>query len=85
MSQPTSDSIPAEIEAADEASVKSAAARLGFEMEEALYGSVDQVYKVYYDVTSHDINYCPEIKFTDIPNWLDAKRRLIPCTSHSVR
>lgn len=64
-----------EIEGPSEASVQRIATRLGFDMSEALYGAVDEVYKVYYDVTSDDINFCPEIKFTDIPEWLEAKRR----------
>ncbi len=48
---------------------------LGFTMKDAIYGSVDEVYKKYFDVTSNDINYMPEIKFTEIPSWLEAKRR----------
>lgn len=47
-------------------------------MADALYGSVDEVYKIYYDVTRNDINYCPEIKFTDTPDWLASKRRPKP-------
>lgn len=67
-----------EIEGPDEDSVKATASRLGFDMADALYGSVDQVYNLYFDVTRHDINYCPEIKFTDIPDWLATKRRPVP-------
>lgn len=67
-----------EIEGPSEASVESVAEKLGLKMADALYGSVDEVYKIYYDVTSQDINYCPEIKFTDAPDWLTAKRREQP-------
>ncbi len=67
-----------EIEGPSEAAVKFVATELGFDMEDAIYGSVDQVYNLYYDVTRHDINYCPEIKFTGVPDWLEAKRRSIP-------
>lgn len=67
-----------EIEGSSEEAVEKVIAKLGFNMEAALYGSVDEVYKIYYDVTSQDINYCPEIKFTDIPEWLAAKRRETP-------
>lgn len=67
-----------EIEGPSETAVKSVANKLGFDMADALYGSVDEVYKIYYNVTCHDINYCPEIKFTDIPDWLAAKRREQP-------
>lgn len=64
-----------EIEGPDEAVVKSVAARLGFDMKDAHYGSVCEIYQIYYDVTAQDINYCPEIKFTDAPQWLTDKRR----------
>ena len=67
-----------EIEGPIETAVKTVAEKLGLEMSDALYGSVDEVYKNYYDVTSQDINYCPEIKFTDAPNWLTSKRREQP-------
>lgn len=67
-----------EIEGPNEAAVKSVAAKLDFDMTDALYGSVDEVYKIYYDVTRNDINYCPEIKFTDTPDWLASKRRPKP-------
>lgn len=65
-----------EIEGSSEESVKNVATKLGFDMKDAYYGSVDRIYQVYYDVTDADINYCPEIKFTDIPDWLASKRRL---------
>ena len=67
-----------EIEGHSEASVTKVANKLGFDMQDAHYGSVDQIYKIYYDVTDNDINYCPEIKFTDIPKWLEDKRRKQP-------
>lgn len=67
-----------EIEGPSEEAVQSIAAKLDFRMDDALYGSVDQVYNLYYDVTRHDINYCPEIKFTEVPDWLEAKRRPVP-------
>ncbi len=64
-----------EIEGKSAESVEKVANTLGFEMKDALYGSVDEVYKVYYDVTNADINYCPAIKFTEIPGWLAKKRK----------
>jgi len=64
-----------EIEGPSEESVQNVANKLGFDMKDAHYGSVDQIYKLYYDVTSDDINYCPEIKFAEIPDWLENKRR----------
>lgn len=64
-----------EIEGPSEDKVKAIAEKLGLQMENALYGAVDEVYKIYYDVTNEDINFCPEIKFTDVPEWLAIKRR----------
>lgn len=64
-----------EIEGPSEDAVKTVSAKLGFDMKDAYYGSVDRIYQIYYNVTDADINYCPEIKFTDIPEWLAAKRR----------
>lgn len=67
-----------EIEGPSTRAVEAVSAKLGFDMKDAHYGSVDEIYKLYYDVTENDINYCPEIKFTTIPDWLEAKRRNIP-------
>ncbi len=64
-----------EIEGPNEASVQATAGQLGYAMSDAFFGAVDQIYKVYYDVTDDDINYCPEICFTEIPAWLAQKRR----------
>lgn len=67
-----------EIEGPSAEAVESVAQKLGFNMQDAHYGSVDEIYKLYYDVTNDDINYCPEIKFTDTPDWLESKRRRTP-------
>lgn len=64
-----------EIEGPTESHVITVAKLLDLNLSDAIYGSVDSVYQVYYDVTDHDINYCPEIKFTDAPAWLASKRR----------
>ena len=72
--------IPAyvEIEGPSAEAVESVAQKLGFNMQDAHYGSVDGIYELYYDITDDDINYCPEIKFIDTPDWLEAKRRKTP-------
>ena len=44
-------------------------------MKDAEYGSVEIVYQQLFDVTEDEINYMPEIKFTEIPEWLEARRR----------
>ncbi len=67
-----------ELEGPSEESVKNAAKKLGFDMNEAILGSVDDVYKRYYDVTSHEVNQeWREIKFGDgtVPEWLEKRRR----------
>ncbi len=64
-----------EIEGPSEDAVKAVASKLGFDMKDAHYGSSCEIYQIYYDVTAHDINYCPEIKFVDTPKWLTDKRR----------
>ena len=43
-------------------------------MEDAEYGSVEIVYQQIFDVTEDEINYMPEIKFTDVPEWLEERR-----------
>lgn len=64
-----------EIEGPSEAAVQAVANKLGFTMQDAHYGAADTIYQIYYDVDVNDINYCPEIKFTDVPEWLASKRR----------
>lgn len=63
-----------EIEGKSPEAVRNIADKLGFDMGEAHYGSVDEIYKIYYDVTNEQINFCPEIKFTNPPEWLVAKQ-----------
>ncbi len=65
-----------EIEAPSARLVRRTAVKLGFNIEDMIFGAVDEVYKKYYDVTSHEINYCPEIRFTAVPAWLANKRRV---------
>lgn len=65
-----------EIEGPSEASVKSVAKKLGFRMEDAHYGSVDQVYKYYYGVDNDAVNTCPVINFSSLPAFLVGKTRL---------
>jgi len=64
-----------EIEGTSPENVASVAEKLGFDMNDAHYGAVDEIYKLYYDVTNDDINYCPEIKFVEMPQWLSNKRK----------
>ena len=63
-----------EIEGPSAEAVEKLANELGFKMEDAEYGSVEIVYQQIFDVTEDEINYMPEIKFTDVPEWLEERR-----------
>ena len=68
-----------EIEGPSEISVKSAATKLGYNMQNAVIRSVDSVYKLYYDVSSELINeQLSEFKFVDAPTELASKLRSVP-------
>lgn len=65
-----------EIEAPSEEKLKEVAGKLGFEMSNAMHGSVEPVYQVYYDVAEEEIDSRPEIRFIDVPEWLETKRKV---------
>lgn len=68
-----------EIEGQSPEAVEKVATTLGFDMKDAIIGSVDEVYKLYYDVTSQYINYeLSEIKFTAAPDELAKRIRTVP-------
>lgn len=68
-----------EIEGKTTEDVEHVANLLGFDMKDTIIGSVDEVYKLYYDVTSELINFkLPVIKFTDAPNSVAEKLRETP-------
>lgn len=65
-----------EIEGADKSSLKSISSQLGFDWNDAKYGSVEVVYAAEYDVTDEEIDTIPSITFSEpVPDWLEAKRR----------
>lgn len=64
-----------EIEASTEDEVRFTAEKLGFNMENAFFGSAAQIYEHYYNVTPHEINFYPEITFGPVPDWLEQKRK----------
>jgi adenylate cyclase, class 2 len=64
-----------EIEAPTEEALRGVAAKLGFDWAEAAYSSVLTSYQKYFDVTAKEINYCPAIMFSPVPEWLEGKRR----------
>lgn len=68
-----------EIEGKTPESVEEVASKLGFDMKEAIYNSVDEVYKLYYDVTNDYINFdLSVIQFVDAPEFLAKKLRAVP-------
>ncbi|MDO4508003.1 MAG: class IV adenylate cyclase [Candidatus Saccharibacteria bacterium] len=67
-----------ELEGPTEEAVKNVAEKLGFDMKDAHYGSVDETYKLYYDIENDYINYYPEIKFVPVPEDLEQKRYKTP-------
>jgi adenylate cyclase class 2 len=64
-----------EIEAKDEATLRSVANKLGLDFDQALHGSVENAYMAVYDVTEHDVDEWPEIRFGEVPDWLKAKKK----------
>lgn len=64
-----------EIEGKSAEAVEGIADKLGLKMVDAKYGSVGIAYRQVFDVTDEDINSMPEIKFTDIPEWLEKRRK----------
>jgi adenylate cyclase class 2 len=64
-----------ELEGSNEEIVKEVAKDLELDWEKAIYGSVEAIYKIYYDVSEEEINSYPIIKFTDSPDWLLKRKR----------
>lgn len=65
-----------EIEGPDEAVVKKTAGNLGFDWSGALFGSVEPVYQMRYDVSEEGINHWESITFVPIPAWLLARKKV---------
>ena len=64
-----------EIEAPDEKQLQQTAAKLELDYAKALHGSVEPAYMAVYDVTEADINTWQEITFSEVPDWLEQKRK----------
>jgi len=63
-----------EIEAPNQSILSLAAQKLGFNMQDALFGSVIPAYQAEYDITPEEIANWPEYKFGDVPDWLEKRR-----------
>lgn len=64
-----------EIEAKTEDDIRDVAAKLGLDFADALHGSVELAYQDIYDVTEEEIDHWNKIVFSDVPNWLAARRK----------
>ena len=56
-----------EIEGKSEQDVREAATRLNMNWESALFGGVARIYKKYFDIEYKEIDRCPEISFSPVP------------------
>lgn len=64
-----------EIEAPNAEALWSVAKQLGLDRKDAVHGSVDIVYQRYFDITAEEMFNWKEILFSEVPDWLEAKRR----------
>ena len=64
-----------EIESPTEEEIHKVSDLLGFDWKDALYGSVENGYQKYYNVTEEEIDGWEEITFTPVPEWLEMKRK----------
>jgi len=65
----------AEIEAASEQKLWEVAKLLGLDKHQILHGPADGHYALKYNVTEDEINALPEITFSPVPAWLEAKKK----------
>lgn len=64
-----------EIEGENEETVKQAADALGFNWTDAMHGSIENVYQKYFNVSEAEVDHWSEIVFSEIPDWLEDKRK----------
>lgn len=65
-----------EVEAPSETEVREMADKLELPWDHALFGGVVRAYQHYYDVSREEIDRCPSITFSPVPDWLAATSRL---------
>lgn len=64
-----------EIEAKSESELFAVAEKLGLDRSQALHGSVEPAYQAVYNVTEDEIDNWDDIRFSETPSWLAAKRK----------
>jgi adenylate cyclase, class 2 len=64
-----------EIEGPSETEVQKIANALGMDWQKAMFGGVSRIYGEYFSIESHEIDRCPSITFSEVPDWLEKKRR----------
>lgn len=64
-----------EIEAPSENELWAVIDKLNLNKDDAKFGSVEIVYQYYYDVTEEEVDGWKEMLFSEVPEWLAAKRK----------
>ncbi len=64
-----------EIESLSEEEIHKVSDLLGFDWKNAIYGSIENAYQKYYNVTEDEIDGWEEITFIPVPDWLEIKRK----------
>lgn len=54
--------------------VKEMAAKLDFDRKNARFGGTARIYKQYFNVEYSQIDRCPEILFSSVPEWPEKTR-----------
>lgn len=65
-----------ELEGPSESEVRGAVEKLGLDFGEASHGSVELAYQAIYDVTEAEVDHWEQILFIDVPEWLEARRKV---------
>jgi adenylate cyclase class 2 len=64
-----------ELEGLSENDLRAIARKLNLDWDLAKFGSVEVAYQAVFDVTEAEVYLCPKITFTNVPDWLEARRR----------
>lgn len=64
-----------ELEGISKKQLQTIAGQLGLDWNKALYGSVENAYQAYYNVTDDEIDSWESITFIPVPDWLEIRRK----------